>query len=152
MWLRRNQALEITLGYGVDSILFGLTEQQAITVLGKPDKSYFTDEENKRLQFNNLLIELSFETENDYRLGWIEVHNPNVTILGHRLIGKAMSDVLSILRAGLEAEPKVDDYGSFVSVTFEEEWLELQFSFNNLTNINFGVLYGKTDEPVWPST
>ncbi|WP_010605283.1 hypothetical protein [Pseudoalteromonas maricaloris] len=144
--------MEITLGYGIDSILFGLTEQQVIAALGKPDKTFFTDEENKRLQFNELLLELSFESENAHRLGWIEVHNKNVTIFGHQLIGKAMAEVVSILRAELDTEPTIDDYGSFISVTFEKEWLELQFSFNKLTNINFGVLYGKNDEPEWPAT
>ena len=144
--------MEITLGYGIDSILFGLTEPQIVSSLGKPDKAFFTDEENKRLQFNELKLELCFETENDYRLGWIEVHNKNVTIFGHQLIGKAMPEVVSILRAELDTEPTIDDYGSFVSVTFEKEWLELQFSFNKLTNINFGVLYGENDEPEWPAT
>jgi len=144
--------LDIKLGYGIDSILFGLTEQQVIASVGNPDKTFFTDEENKRLQFNELLLELSFETENDHRLGWIEVHNKNVTILGHQLIGKSMPEVLSILCTELDTEPAIDDYGSFVSVTFEKEWLELQFSFNKLTNINFGVLYGKNDEPQWPVT
>lgn len=144
--------MEIKLGYGVDSILFGHTEQQVIALLGNPDKTFFTDEENKRLQFNELQVELSFETKNDLRLGWIEVHNKNVAILGHQLIGKSMPEVLSILRVELDTEPTIDDYGSFVSVTFEKEWLELQFSFNKLTNINFGVLYGENDEPEWPAT
>ncbi|WP_286268710.1 hypothetical protein [Thalassotalea hakodatensis] len=144
--------MEITLGYGMDSILFGLSEQQVIASLGKPDKIFFTDEENKRLQFNELLLELSFEAENDHRLGWIEVHNNNVTIFGHRLIGKAMTEVIATISSELDSEPMIDDYGSFVSVTYEKEWLELQFSFNKLTNINFGVLYGENDEPEWPAT
>lgn len=144
--------MDIKLGYGIDSILFGHTEQQVIASIGNPDKTFFTDEENKRLQFNDLLLELSFEAENDHRLGWIEVHNKNVSILGRQLIGKSMPEVLSILRTELGTEPAIDDYGSFISVTFEKEWLELQFSFNKLTNINFGVLYGKNNEPEWPST
>ena len=75
-----------------------------------------------------------------------------MTIFGHQLIGKSMPEVLSILRMELDTEPTIDDYGSFVSVIFEKEWLELQFSFNKLTNINFGVLYGENDEPEWPAT
>ena len=50
--------MEIILGHGIDTIQFGLTETQAVSALGVPDKIFITDSENKRLQFNQLLIEL----------------------------------------------------------------------------------------------
>ena len=144
--------MEIKLGHGIDTIQFGHTEAQAVSALGVPDKIFFTDSENKRLQFNQLLIELTFEIDNDNRLGWIEVYNKSAALFGYQLIGKPMAEVLSIIKTELDSEPSVDDYGSFISVTFEKEWLELQFKFNNLTNINFGVLYSDNDQPIWPTT
>ena len=144
--------MKIKIGIGVDNICFGLTENEALKLLGKPDKLYSTDCGCRRLQFNEKLIELSFEPENDYRVGWIEVHNPQAVLFKKMLIGLPEHDVALYLIDYLSEQSVVTDYGSFSSHEYKNEWLELQYEFGRLRSINLGVLYGGDDKPVWPFT
>ncbi len=144
--------MNLTIGKGLDSLKFGVTEKEATGLLGAADKTYLTDSGCKRVQYNDAQIELSFEPENDNRFGWVEVYNPDVILLGEKLIGKNEKVVIEFLSSALGTVPEVEDYGSFVSVTYEAEWLELQFEFGRLRSINLGVLYGNDDAPAWPCT
>ena len=144
--------MEISLGVGVGELLFGLTEARVRAILGEEDKLDETDFGCRRLQFHELMLELSFEPDNDGLLGWIEVHNPNATLYGHKLIGQPRLQVLSLLAEKLDPPqlPEFEDYGSFDTAFYEGQWLELQFKFGRLSNLNFGVCYGADDEPLWP--
>ncbi len=139
-------------GIGLDFIKFGLSESEAIKLLGKPDKSYFLESESHRLQYNTHQIELSFEPDNDNLLGWIEVHNHKALLFGSKLFNLEKEEIAKFLSKHIDEEPEIDDYGSFVSLTYDILWLELQFQFNKLQNINFGVLYNESDKPLWPAT
>lgn len=142
--------MDIILGYGLDLIPFGITDNEACLTLGEPDKIYFTDCNCKRLQYNEILLELSFEPENEGRLGWIEVHNPRSRLFGIQMIGKPLAAVEKIIKYQLDESPVIDDYGSFISVNFENHWLELQFEFDKLISVNFGVLYDANNEALFP--
>ena len=142
--------MEIILAKGTDIIQFGLTQDQCEKALGIPDIVYQTDTECIRAQYNKLLLELSFEPENDNRLGWIEVHNPSAKMLGQKLIGKNQQTVQEFLTSQFGEEPEIENYGSFITVAYDSQWVELQFKFGSLANINLGVLYDTNDEPIWP--
>ncbi|MGH1403713.1 MAG: hypothetical protein ACRBDL_05675 [Alphaproteobacteria bacterium] len=142
--------MKILLGKGVDQILFGFTEKKAIEHLGKPDSTYETDDENKRIQYNNKRLELTFEPENDNLLGWIEVHNPEADLFGKKVIGLPRQDVLDFLKQHIGEPTETEDYGSFISTHYADHWLELQFKFDRLQNVNFGSLYDVSGDPIWP--
>ncbi len=144
--------MDLYIGKGIDSLLFGVTEKEAQILLGSPSKSYFTDSGCKRLQYNELKIELSFEPENDDRLGWLEVHNKEAKLFGSRLIGLSEISAVEFLGSRHSSKPKYDDFGGFTSINYEDEWLELQVQFGIVKSINFGVLFGENDAPSWPRT
>jgi len=135
--------LNIHIGVGLDDMKFGMSEENIVDIYGKPDKIYLTEDENTRYVYNELLLELSFEKENNNLLGWIEVHNPNALLKGQQLIHLTKEKVLSFLSTFINEEPEIDDYGSFLSITYNDIWLELQFSFDRLRNINFGDIFDK---------
>ena len=144
--------MKISLGQGFDSILFGNSEAKITKLLGKPDKAYEADYERRTLQYNELQIELTFEPENDSLLGWIEVYNPKAELFGKKIIGLRKKEVLDFISKHIDEKPEIEDYGSFISVSFDNHWLELQFRFDRLENLNFGVLYDNSDTPIWPTT
>jgi hypothetical protein len=143
--------MEIQIGIGIGDILFGFTEGRVKEILGSEDKLYKTEFGCRRFQFNNKMLELSFEPDNDGLLGWIEVHNPEAILFGHKLLCQSKQKVLEILVTELGQPSEYNDYGSFDTAFYEEQWLELHFQFGRLTNLNIGVLYGKDDEPLWPN-
>ncbi|WP_444942909.1 hypothetical protein ACJJIK_12355 [Microbulbifer sp. ZKSA006] len=143
--------MEVIPGIGTDIIQFGVTEAEAIALLGQPDKTYRTDEGSKRLQFNRLRLELSFEPENEDRLGWIEIHNPELSLGGRKIIGASQKSALTYVTKFLGEQPELEDFGSFVSVSYDQHWLELQIQFGHLDCVNVGVLYDEAESPRWPS-
>ncbi|MCB4438626.1 hypothetical protein LHL20_20615 [Alteromonas sp. McT4-15] len=144
--------MDLYIGKGIDSLLFGVTENEAQKLLGSPDKSYFTDSGCKRIQYNELEIELSFEPDSDNRLGWLEVHNKEAKLFGSSLIGLSEKTAVELLSSMLNSKPKYDDFGGFTSINYEDEWLELQVQFGIVKCINFGVLFRENGAPSWPRT
>lgn len=144
--------MEILPSIGTNTVNFGVTEKEAINLLGNPDKVYTTESNCKRLQFNKLQIELSFEPDNSNLLGWLEVHHPNASLFGEHLIGKDQNEVLNFVTDKLNEKPEIEDYGSFISATYSTDWVELQFEFGALKSINLGVKYDDNDTPEWPNT
>ena len=144
--------MKVIPGIGIDIVKFGITEEEVISQLGTPNKIYTTDEGCRRLQYNDLKIELSFEPENGYRLGWIEVHNSNMELEGTRIFGLSEEQAIPDVSDSLGEVPSVEDYGSFVSAFYEGNWVELQFQFGSLCCVNVGVLYSESGDPEWPSS
>jgi hypothetical protein len=143
--------MEIVIGTGIGNLLFGFTESKVREILGWEDKSYETDSGCRRFQFYDEMLELSFEPDNDGLLGWVEVYNPEAMLLGHKLLWQSKQSVLELLETELGQPSECEDYGSFDTAFYEEQWLELHFKFGRLTNLNIGVLYGKDNEPLWPT-
>ncbi|WP_444924734.1 hypothetical protein ACJJH9_06900 [Microbulbifer sp. DLAB2-AF] len=144
--------MEVIPGIGTDIIRFGVTETEAIALLGRPNKAYRTDEGCKRLQFNILSLELSFEPDNEDRLSWIEIHNPELSLAGKKLIGVSQNKALAYVTEFLKEQAEFEDYGSFISASYDKHWLELQFQFGRLDCVNVGVLYDDVESPIWPSS
>lgn len=142
--------MEILPGIGINEVYFGISEAEAYEYLGKPDKIYITDFGCKQLQFYNRRLELSFEGDNDNLLGWIEVHHSDAMLFGVKVIGMMQKQVLDLVSNHLCEQPELEDHGSFVSIFYENHWLELQFEFGCLRCINIGVLYDESGEPKWP--
>jgi hypothetical protein len=131
--------MKISIGIGIGDVLFGLTESKVKEILGLEDKSYETDSGCRRLQFYDKRLELSFEPENDGLLGWIEVYDPEATLFGYKLLGQSKQKVLELLATEL-GKPEFEDYGSFETAFYKDQWLELHFQFGRLTNLNIGDL------------
>jgi len=120
-------------------LLFGLSMENIKEILGSADKIYTTDDDNIRWQYYDYFIELSFEKSDNYVLGWIEVYNKYVKIFDHEFIGKKKSEVINYFNYELHENPEYEDYNSFEAIFYEKNWIEIQFQFNRLNNINFGA-------------
>ena len=89
--------MEIRLGEGIGNLLFGMTEDEISSILGLPDKSYLGDYGDRFIQYFDARLILKHESEFDYRLGWIEVHNPQVALFGRQLLGCRTREVINFL-------------------------------------------------------
>jgi hypothetical protein len=142
--------MQIRPGQGVGPFLFGLTEAELIQALGPPDKRFRTDSEAVRLQYFGPRLEFSFDSDNRNCFGWIEVHNPEATLFGYKVVGEPIASVLPMVTAGLDEEPKHECFGSLETYFYQRNWVELQVDFGRVTCVNCGVLFDESDQPVWP--
>jgi hypothetical protein len=143
--------LNLSIGRGIGTILFGSSESELAQALGAPDKTYTadTDEdgEDRRCVYNRLRS--SFWIRND-RLHWIRCAHPDLVIFGRKLHGQSSRVVLQHLKEFLPEKIDFEDYHEWESHTFEDSWLELQFTYDALDEVCFGHLFGEDDEPIWP--
>jgi hypothetical protein len=143
--------MEICPGTGIGQFHFGLTEPEVVRTLGPPDKSYRTDCGALRLQYYWLRLEFSIEPNNHNRFGWVEVHNPDATLFGRRVVGEPVAAVLPFLTQALAEEPEHEDYGGLETYFYARNWVELQVEFGLVQCVNCGVVYNEADAPLWPS-
>ena len=138
--------MNITQGNGLSDLYFGLKEKDIIQLCGEPDKVVIQESGNRDLYFNELMIVCKLESENDYILGWIEVHNPKATMFEKELFNMDLKTILAVLKEKLNEEPEVTDYESFETYYYDKSEVELQIEFGKLKNINFGYLFDINDQ------
>jgi len=142
--------MKISIGNGIHHFIFGQTEQQVINSQGTPSKKFADEYGDIFLLFNSLETTLKFEKENDFKLSWIETSNIKATFPEFSPWGVSQVEIITKLTQILGELPEIEDYGDYQSMTFNSSWLELQFRYEKLKQINFGVLYNDKSEPLWP--
>jgi len=150
--IQEGDCLKIIIGKGIDNLVsFGMTENEVLNAIGNPDKVYFTDNDNKQLQYYNLKLNLKLEEEIGFKLGWIEVKNTASRIfdINPWLISK--DQTIKGLQLHLNDSIEFEDFDSFESYSFKDNWVELQYCLGALTSINFGYLYDEKENPILKS-
>lgn len=134
---------------GTNLISFGVSESFATKNLGVPDKVYLNDQNACRLQYNDLKMELAFDSENQSQLNKITVYHPDAELFGRRLIGRKQNEVLQFIGKHFDNEPQLSDYGPSYSLRFSQGCLlELEFRFGVLDSIRVAKAFDSEQELV----
>lgn len=143
--------MKINIGIGLDNIIFGMSQDDVKSIIGKPDKITEAEEfDNIIYYYNKLLIKTKFDKDEDYRLYSIDVYNPEALIFNQKMIYKDKREVLDILNLNGYKQLSYDDYGSFDTVFCEEIWSTFMFEFDRLISIEFSPLFKDNDIIIWP--
>lgn len=127
---------EILPGKGLGELKFGMSRDEVLSVLGKPDDvdtyddDEIEDEGSESWHYDDLEISLSFDEEEDWVLTTIAVSNPSHTFMGHELIGLTKSELLAVLESLEINNLDIEDWSS------EEVPNHLLISSNDL-QVNF---------------
>ena len=89
--------MNIEVGTGLSNIIFGMTEDEIIAILGKPDRIITYREDGEEFLHNSLKLKLFFGFEEDNRLYSIEVFKKEVTFLSTEVIGLPLEKLLSFM-------------------------------------------------------
>ena len=142
--------MEILPGVGVGKIRFGMLEADALEAIGPASKT-FEEEGVRHLLYNEMQLDLWFDTEEHNQLEWISCSHPDLTFQGKKIMGMATEAVVELVKSGLtEQDVEHDDYQSFESYTLKEDWIELQCTYGALTSVNFGNRFDENEDPIWP--
>lgn len=153
-----NDIYKIRLKIGFGDLRFGDSREQVETYLGKPDSMEVDDTLNDIIWYYDFLGGyVSFDEDDEYRLGTIEVSSNLFTTNNQSLIGKSKSEVLSYLNDWGIKDPEVtrsyleeeNDQRSLL-LYFEAECLYLWFEDEYLTEIQWGYIVDDNDQVVWP--
>lgn len=149
--MQKNKNMEILIGKGIGDFTFGLSKNEIQLIQGKPDKSYTDDYEDLFLVYNSIKTTFKIEKESNNKFGWLETSNNETTIFNFSPWLLEQAELVAKITEILNEAPESEDYGSFESIIFNESWLELQFEYGKLKDINLGVLYDENNKTIWPN-
>jgi hypothetical protein len=150
---------EIIPGRGVGNILLGMNKKDVEKILGKPDdieKMTHDDGGTSSIYYyDDFGLNLSFESEDDFRLSYISFDGEEFHLKNKIKIGESSENLIKICKELSFSEPEVEDmskegFPNQISVSFEKENIIFWFTDNVLDEIEIGPFWLDDDSPVWP--
>ena len=145
MWLNTNE-MKLNPKNGIDSLLFGMKQQDVTALYGAPDKKFEDDDNNIIFLYNQQKLRLTFYEDEDFRLGYIITSNENATVLDKKVIGCNVKSLIADLP--FKSWEK-EDFDSTENHFNESNWLTLQSEFDVVIRIELGAIIKDNDEFDW---
>ena len=145
MWLNTNE-MKLNPKNGIDSLLFGMKQQDVMALYGTPDKKFEDDDNNIIFLYNQQKLRLTFYEDEDFRLGYIITSNENATVLDKKVIGCNVKSLIADLP--FKSWEK-EDFDSTENHFNESNWLTLQSEFDVVIRIELGAIIKDNDEFDW---
>lgn len=149
---------EIIPYFGFDKIKFGLTLGQTQLLLGKSSEnnkeSYSDNSSDVILKYHNLGFNLTFSSDNDFRLGTITFYSKDFSLKGKKLIGLKETEFVmksNLIFSDLQLD---DDFTELNSKDYTSNSNGISFWINNgiVESISIFPNYQKDNEtPIWPN-
>ena len=107
--------MEISTGVGVGPIKFGMKENEVVSILGSPDD---LDELEgvegegdwyRELYYFSLGISLSFNSEDDFKLGNISITGSGHTLFGLKVLGTGVNEAKELIATISNEIPVYED-------------------------------------------
>ena len=131
---------------GIDRLVFGMKQNDVLSIYGKPDKQFKDEDQNIIFIYNDLQLQMSFYEEEDFRLGYLICSNPELKISDNIIIGKTIEVLKSELPTFKTWEKENFDLAE--NYFNEENWLILVSEFNKIIKVELGCII-KDDEFDW---
>jgi len=143
--------MEIKIGIGIENLFFGMKQTEIKCILGEPNKINEDEMEDGIVYYyNDKMIKLKFDKEEDYKLNSIEVHNQEIKLFNQNIFRKTKCEIEEILESNGYFKFEYEEYTTFDTLFCEEIWTTFVFEFDKLMNIEFSPLFNDNDERIWP--
>lgn len=141
--------MEIKPKFGYDQLLFGMKQKDVEAIYGKPNYSFIDEEDNLIMLYNDLKARLTLYAEEDFKLGYIIISNPNAVLYDEKIIGKnANESTIYLSKKGLKSFEK-ETFDSFSNLFNEDFWMILQTEFDEVIKVEIGAVIKNENEFDW---
>jgi hypothetical protein len=141
--------MKINLKNGIDKLIFGMKQKDVTALYGKPDRNYKDEDDNVIFAYNALKSRLTFYKEEDFRLGYLVVSNPNLELFGHKVINRKISEVKKELAAKGVTKFTQEESDTFENYFNEDNWIIFQTEFDEVVKVEIGAIINQKDEFDW---
>jgi hypothetical protein len=152
---------DIKIGVGIGDVEFGCTKEKLKYLLGEPtEKDIYnaSGEEDGYMteswHYDEQEFSVSFDEEDNWKLTTISSSSENTLFKGKSLIGKSIDEVLELLADENLGENELEDLSDETInqklICFISSSLNLWFEDDELSEIQWGVLWSDEDTPIWP--
>lgn len=142
--------MNINIGIGYGNILFGMTTEDVVNVLGQPSRIVNARDDGFEYIYNSLKIKLFFGYEEDERLYSIEVFNNTATVFSTEFIGMPFEKFKIFMKSNEHSHFEYDNYDYFFTVFYEELNATFTVEFDEITSLEFSPLFKDDDTILWP--
>lgn len=152
---------DIKIGVGLGDIKFGCSKEELIQLIGEPtekDTYNASGEEDGYLteswHYDEQEFSVSFDEEDNWKLTTVAVSSTDFEINGKKIIGLSIDAALDQLKSENLGDNELDDLSddnvSQKLISFIDSSLNLWFEDDQLSEIQWGVLWEDEDTPKWP--
>jgi hypothetical protein len=139
----------IKLKKGIDKLLFGMQQNDVISLYGDPSRKYKDEDDNLIFSYNSLKMRLTFYKEEGLKLGYIVASSPELDLFGNKIIGKKINDAKNELANKGIVKFTQEDFDTFENYFNEDNWFILQAEFNEIVKFEIGAIINDKDEFDW---
>ncbi|HRZ32456.1 MAG TPA: hypothetical protein P5188_09120 [Flavobacterium sp.] len=141
--------MELKPKFGLDQLLFGMNQKDVESLYGKADSVFKDEDDNQILLYNALKARLTFYQEEDFKLGYIIISNPEIRLFNQKVIGQDLIEVKSILEKKGFTLFEEEVFDSVTNYFNEENWIILQAEFGQVIKVELGAIIKNQDEFDW---
>ncbi len=141
--------MKINLKTGVDKLLFGMKQNDVISIYGKPDRNYKDEDDNVIFAYKDKKLRLTFYKDEEFKLGYIIASAKELDLLGISIIGRCISDVKNDLNSQGITKFSQEDFDTFENYFNEENWFIIQTEFDEVVKFEIGAIINNKDEFDW---
>lgn len=141
--------MELKPKFGLDQLLFGMKQKDVESLFGKADSVFKDEDDNQILLYNALKARLTFYQEEDFKLGYIIISNPEIRLFNQKVIGQDLIEVKSILEKKGFTLFEEEVFDSVTNYFNEENWIILQAEFGQVIKVELGAIIKNQDEFDW---
>ena len=144
--------MECKIGIGIDNIIFGMSQKEIKNILGDPDRCSETEKENGIVYtYNDKMIKLKFDKNENSKLYSIEIHNQEILLFGQNIIDRSRNYIYNLLTANGYKNIEYTDYDFFETLFCREIWTTFSFRFDRLISIEYSPLSNIDNIIIWPN-
>lgn len=144
-------------GTGIGDLKFGATMEDCEAYFGpadQRDESKSGIDTTIRLSWGEQLA-CWFYSEDDFRLGSIQLEHPDALLAGLKLMGRARAEVIQLLASSF-GQPSLEDmsvieFPDYWLASYDAKCLNLWFDEGQLCAIQWGYLLDESEDVAWPS-
>lgn len=141
--------MEIKPQFGLDKLLFGMKQKHIEAMYGKADTEFKDEDENQILVYNQLKARLTLYAEEDFRLGYIVLSNPEAEIKGQKIIGRNSTEAKKLVqKMGMQTFEE-ESFDTLTNYFNEDYWTILQAEYGEIVKVEIGAIIKNQDEFDW---
>lgn len=134
--------MNILPGIGISKVRIRMSQQELISIYGKPDKTFHIGLTNEiRLIYNDLMITTCFSHDEKDKLYHIECANPEVYLWKRHIVGIHKDDLMQLLTEMEITKVEYQVYDFYDVIYCEDIGMEFFIEFNHVQKVSVGLIF-----------
>ena len=134
---------------GIDQLLFGMKQNNVISLYGEPDKQYHDEDGNLIFLYVNHKMRLTFYEDEGFKLGYLICSHPDLELFSQKIIGKPIQEVAHLLTAKGLKPLEIENFDTVDNYFNESNWMIFQVEYNEIIRFELGAIFNDKDEFDW---